>query len=145
MSNKENLIEFILKLSNEEAGLILNSLIKGIREEKLYEGTPAEHHKVVYSIKHNVTGKEYIGSSCKPKTRIQHHLSALMRGRHPVEDMQSDFNDYGNDYTISILEKITDYSQKNREYELMESHGSNVRGKGYNYKDVKWKLRKKSV
>jgi hypothetical protein len=51
-----------------------------------------------------------------------------------VEDMQADFNAYGEDYTVSIIEEI-DYSTRDKEYEWMCFYNSNIRGFGYNYKD----------
>ena len=147
MSNKEKLIEFILRLSNEDAELILNRLEseKKAKEDRLVEIKPKEYHKTIYSIKHNATGREYIGATDNFDRRIKSHLSALRNGRHKVEDMQADFDKYGYDYTISVLEEVTDYAQRHREYDLIEEHKSYIRGNGYNYKDAVFKKLKRGI
>ena len=91
--------------------------------------------RVIYAIKHNVTKRIYVGSSARPKMRFANHLSALRNGKHIVEDMQKDFDEHGDDFTFFVLETISDYKDKDREYEFMAFLESNVRGKGYNYKD----------
>jgi hypothetical protein len=74
-------------------------------------------------------------------------MSLLKTGKHSIEDMQADYDLYGDDFTVSILEEITTYEDRKREYELIESHKSFVRENGYNYKDAgfkKWRGSKKS-
>jgi hypothetical protein len=93
--------------------------------------------KKVYLIRHNKTNRVYIGSSKEVDIRIRKHMSDLRHHRHPVEDMQEDFDRYGDDYTVTILE---DSSKETRdEYEWQSIYRSYVRGKGYNYKDPRWK------
>lgn len=89
----------------------------------------------VYAIKHNRTGRVYIGSTWKPEVRHKNHLSLLRNHNHPVEDFQTDFDKFGDDLTFTVLEKITSYADKNREYEWMKKYRSYIRGEGYNYKD----------
>ncbi len=91
----------------------------------------------IYKITHIPTGRVYVGSSNVPEHRLASHLSALKNGRHPVEDMQSDFDELGNDYDFSIIGQIKDESENHKEYDCMLECGSNIRGKGYNYKDRK--------
>lgn len=91
--------------------------------------------RVIYMITHNVTKRMYIGSTGKFNTRIKNHLNALRSGRHSVEDMQKDFDDYGEDYTIEILDKIDSIKSFRKEYDYMEIYKSRIRGLGYNYKD----------
>lgn len=88
----------------------------------------------VYAIRHNVTNRVYIGSSSKVDQRFKNHMYCLRGGRHPVEDMQADFDKYGEDYTFTILEDVC-YSDKKAEFRWMEKYQSYVRGVGYNYKD----------
>ena len=88
----------------------------------------------VYMIRHNVTGRMYIGKSQNVPKRIYNHFILLQSGKHTVEDMQKDFNDYGNDFTISFLGEANS-SNLNLEIEMMEKYHSTVRGIGYNYKD----------
>ncbi len=89
----------------------------------------------VYAITHNPTGKSYIGSSKNAIERMKSHIWSLRRGAHPVEDMQTDYDLYGEDYTLSILDEIYSFDDREREYEWMEKLKSNIRGCGYNYKD----------
>lgn len=89
----------------------------------------------VYMIRHNVTGRMYIGSSKNASSRCRSHLNMLRSRSHIVEDMQKDFDEYGEDYTISVLETITQFSDRNKEYEWMKKYNSHIRGIGYNYKD----------
>lgn len=133
MTNREKLFYFIGTLTEKDAKMLIPAV-----EAFLYFQTKNKankFHEVIYCIKHNVTGKEYIGRTGAFENRIACHMGLLRNGKHPVEDMQSDFNVYGNDYTITILEEITDKEQRKREHELMLSRGSHIRGKGYNYKD----------
>lgn len=88
----------------------------------------------VYMIRHNVTGRMYIGRSNQSQTRIKHHFQLLRSGKHPVEDMQKDFDDYGDDYTVSMLGDVENHCLR-LEIEMMEKYQSTVRGIGYNYKD----------
>jgi hypothetical protein len=71
-------------------------------------------------------------------------MAALRGGYHKVEDMQSDFDEYGDDYTVSVLEEITSFENRKREYELMKIHQSYIRGIGYNYKDRTSKCQRRS-
>ena len=89
----------------------------------------------IYMIRHNKTGRIYIGSSRNVHSRCKHHLQLLRTGKHTVEDMQEDFDKYGEDYTVSVLETITEYADRNKEYEWMKKYSSHIREKGYNYKD----------
>ena len=91
--------------------------------------------RTVYAIRHNKTNRVYIGSSKHPEVRIKSHMTALRGGFHIVEDMQSDFDLYGEDYTISFLEVITKYEDRFHEYDWMKLFNSHIRGTGYNYKD----------
>lgn len=57
----------------------------------------------VYAIKHNKTGRIYVGSTESLKTRIGQHFQALKSNRHQSREMQTDFNDYGDDFSVYIL------------------------------------------
>ena len=92
----------------------------------------------VYAIRHNKTNRVYIGSSCHVDKRFYEHLSALRSNRHPVEDMQEDFDKYGEDFTLTVLDHIASIEEKDKEYDWMDKNQSYVRGVGYNYKDKKW-------
>jgi hypothetical protein len=62
-------------------------------------------------------------------------MSSLHTGKHPVEDMQSDFDKYGEDFTLLILDEIHTMDEKEKEYSWMRKYNSIERGVGYNYKD----------
>lgn len=103
--------------------------------------------RMIYSITHNPTGRTYVGSSKDAQARIKSHLYALRRGTHPVQDMQADFDTYGEDYTFLELEQINSWEERRKEYDWMVRLESNVKGKGYNYKDkaVRSTARNKTV
>ena len=89
----------------------------------------------IYCIRHNVTNRAYIGRSSQVDKRLKRHFDALRGHRHIVEDMQADFDEYGENYTVTILDEVYDYDDRLKEYEWMKKYHSNVRGLGYNYKD----------
>ena len=95
----------------------------------------AIYPRVIYMITHNVTKRMYIGSTGKFKTRIRLHLNALRAGRHSIEDMQKDFDMFGEDYSIEILDEIKINESFRKEYDYMDLYKSRIRGIGYNYKD----------
>lgn len=153
MTTKEKLIVLICTMTEEQAEAVLPvvQLVKKQKTEKPKEESkkepkkePKPFHEIVYCIKHNKTGKEYIGRSGCYLRRIKEHMALLKKGKHTIEDMQSDYDKYGEDYTITILDEITggSYWETSREFELMYEHESYIRGKGYNYKDrcfPRWK------
>ena len=94
-----------------------------------------KYPRKVYAIRHNVTDRVYIGSSCNVDKRFKEHLYALKAHNHVVDDMQRDYDEYGKDYTFTILDRINDSSEDEKEYEWMDKYQSFVRGIGYNYKD----------
>ena len=89
----------------------------------------------VYAIQHNTTKRIYIGSSKDVRSRYQSHMSLLRNGKHQVEDMQKDFDEHGEDYSLYILDEILDDSENSKEYEWMRKYNTRTRGVGYNYKD----------
>lgn len=91
--------------------------------------------RTVYAIQHNITKRIYVGSSNDIESRYWSHMSALRNHRHNVEDMQSDFDKYGENYSLFILDEIKEFSEIRKEYEWMGILKSNIRGTGYNYKD----------
>lgn len=91
--------------------------------------------RIVYALQHNKTGRMYIGSTANLERRYRAHMSALRNGKHNNEEMQKDFNEFGEDYSVFILEEIKNYSDRFREYELMKEYGTFDKDVGYNYKD----------
>lgn len=98
----------------------------------------------VYAIRHEVTNRVYIGSSCHVDRRFTEHLTALRAHRHPVEDMQADFDNYGEKFTITVVDHIASEREKDKEFDWMDKNQSWVRGVGYNYNDRKWVGRNKN-
>jgi len=49
----------------------------------------------IYGIKHLLSGKIYIGSTTKPKSRKKQHFSDLRKNRHCNKHLQRAFNKYG--------------------------------------------------
>lgn len=98
--------------------------------------------RMVYLIRHNKTNRIYIGSSSNPERRFKTHLYNLRSGCHIVEDMQSDYNNYGEDYSFLILDEIKTWEEREKEYEWMKKYDSTNRAIGYNYKDHKKLYRK---
>lgn len=99
----------------------------------------------IYAIRHNATDRVYIGSSCNVDRRVHSHLLSLRAHRHPVPDMQKDFDEYGEDFTVTVLDRINGPDEKNKEYEWMDKYQSFVRGIGYNYKDLKRRAEGKAM
>ena len=91
--------------------------------------------RTVYKIQHNVTNRIYIGSSAEVDKRINYHLTLLRSHSHPIEEMQKDFDEYGECFSISKIDEIRGEDEKHKEYEWMEEYKSYLREKGYNYKD----------
>ena len=91
----------------------------------------------VYAIRHNATDRVYIGSSLNVDRRFKQHLYALQAHTHVVDDMQKDYDEHGEDFTLTILDTINDESEIEKEYEWMDKYQSFTRGVGYNYKDLK--------
>ena len=95
----------------------------------------AENPKIVYAIKHNKTGRIYVGSSERASWRVKDHLNKLRRGSHENELMQQDFDKHGEDYSFYQLDVIPCQQKSNREYFWMMALGTFYEDKGYNYKD----------
>lgn len=91
--------------------------------------------RVIYAIQHNETKRMYIGITRNVNRRYLNHIYALRAGKHTIEDMQSDFNKYGENYSLFILEEVKEPEEADKEYEYMKEYQSYVRGIGYNYKD----------
>jgi hypothetical protein len=67
-------------------------------------------HFTIYAIQHNETGRIYIGITQDLKTRLIGHMTALRRGGHSNPLMQTDFNEYGENYTVFNVEEF-DYPE----------------------------------
>lgn len=63
---------------------------------------------VIYALKHNVTGKIYIGKTKDLYKRYALHLCELKSKRHKSKGLQEAFDKYGDDFSLYILEEIED-------------------------------------
>ncbi len=70
----------------------------------------------VYIIKNTLNGRCYVGSSKRIKRRISQHMSNLKGGYHENKNIQSDFNLYGEYFSISILEFCNNYKDREQHY-----------------------------
>jgi group I intron endonuclease len=90
----------------------------------------------VYALRHNPTGKYYVGCTRNVERRIHDHITQLKSGTHPVENMQKDFDLYGNDYSYFVLfEAYYGYDAFMAEKHFMSLLNSRDEKIGYNYKD----------
>lgn len=89
----------------------------------------------IYVIQHGPTKKRYVGSSVNAQRRFNQHLYRLRHGIHPVEDMQADFDRYGEDYTLTVIGEITTRAERELEYGWMLIYATYDRRYGYNYLD----------
>lgn len=92
----------------------------------------------VYLIRHNKTNRVYVGSSYDANNRYKAHIWNLKNKAHPVEDMQKDFDDFGDDFSFEIIDTIFEFDDRKKEYDWMRKYNSFERGIGYNYKDKKF-------
>lgn len=76
----------------------------------------------IYAIQNKVNKKIYIGKTENPQTRLQKHLYDLKGGRHIVEDMQEDYNKFGDVFDFFILEEGVSYSDRHIEYKYMKKY-----------------------
>jgi hypothetical protein len=62
-----------------------------------------------------------------------------------VEDMQKDYDEYGENFSYFILGKIETWQERKQEYEWMIKYRSFDRKFGYNYKDNEQEILRKSM
>lgn len=90
--------------------------------------------RTVYAIEHQQTGKIYIGSSCNFKERIKSHLRLLKNGKHPIENLQNDFNS-NSELKFYELDQIHAFEERAKEHKWMDHYKTRDKEFGYNYKD----------
>lgn len=91
--------------------------------------------RTVYALYIPSTGKRYIGSTSRPRARLQAHLSALERGKHHVQGLQEDFDLSGGNVNFEVLDIIEDFAERDKEYEWMAKFNTTDPAQGYNYLD----------
>ncbi len=94
-----------------------------------------DYPRKVYAIQHNVTGRIYVGSTKNTTKRYLAHMNDLKKGKHCNRAMQKDFNKYGEDYSLYVLDTIDSYEQRDMEYYWMEKLKTYDPRIGYNKND----------
>lgn len=89
----------------------------------------------IYAIWHEGTGRVYVGVSCDPVKRYDQHVGALRHGKHPVELFQMDYNLFGKELTLVILETINSKQERRKEFKRQTRLRSLDPKHGYNYRD----------
>lgn len=89
----------------------------------------------VYALTNVVTGRTYVGITGNPSRRKSAHLSALRRKKHTVEDLQTDYDKYGDVFSFRILEYVPHRTGRNAEFAWSMELRTYEREYGYNYKD----------
>ena len=98
----------------------------------------------IYAIQHNKTKKIYVGKSKDIYKRYTQHLFALKAGKHRSIEMQNDFDKYGDDFSVYILEEVENGKEWDRGLnrtkgtmaELKWIKKYNTVEKGYNGQDI---------
>ncbi len=92
----------------------------------------------IYTITNLVTGRTYVGKTQRglPSARVVKHFEALRSNRHSVEQLQEDFNKYGEDsFVVKYLDSFDDMEGARMEVFMMKVLRSQDKRFGYNYKD----------
>lgn len=91
--------------------------------------------RVVYAIRHDPTGKIYVGSTNNLCSRLSSHFTALKGGYHKNEAMQRDCNERGFSYSVFVLDFVTSFQDRNKEYLWIDALGTRSADVGYNSGD----------
>ena len=62
--------------------------------------------KYIYAIQHNQTKRIYVGCTKNITNRYIQHMQNLKSGRHASEEIQHDFDEFGEDFSVFLLEEI---------------------------------------
>ena len=98
----------------------------------------------IYKLECIQTGRVYIGKTYSPERRHKHHLFMLRAKKHVIEEMQADFDKYGeSSFVFTVLETVKRepvngqalFSDALREKQTMLEYRSYLPEFGYNYKD----------
>ncbi|MCD8377881.1 MAG: GIY-YIG nuclease family protein [Candidatus Gastranaerophilales bacterium] len=91
------------------------------------------HESGIYSIECLINGKKYIGQSIDMKKRVIQHRCDLRRHDHMNEDLQSDWDEYGEgNFSFDVLEKCEISELDNKERFYIGCCKSNLIEFGYN-------------
>ena len=98
-------------------------------------GATTKYPRYVYAIQHNTTGRIYVGSADNIQNRYKSHLSLLRRGKHKNKEMQHDFNGYGDNYSVFVLDEIKSIEDSGLENKWMDKLRTYDTRIGYNHAD----------
>jgi hypothetical protein len=74
----------------------------------------------IYQIKNLILERVYIGSSIYPDERLVSHKANLKRGKHPIKDLQDDWNNQSpKDFVFEVIQWI-DCNVNSRDLRRME-------------------------
>ena len=95
----------------------------------------------IYAIQHCQTGRIYVGRTSQLDQRLKAHFQSLRNNTHPNELMQSDYNQYGDDYEVFVLEVVENAYpiKRDAEFKWMDKLNTGDQRVGYNYKDHHFK------
>lgn len=106
-----------------------------------------KHLRTIYVIKNTINNRMYVGCSTNYSERMNVHFRNLRGQRHPIDEMQDDFNKYGEKaFVCQIIRECYDKKEASRvEAFYMSLLKTHDHAHGYNYKDKKgtgWKAEK---
>jgi len=88
--------------------------------------------RTIYALKHEPTGKIYVGSTNNLWLRTSSHIYSAINGMHPSKELIEDVKNYGPSFSLSILDVIWDYAEKDKEYLWMDALNTRDPQYGYN-------------
>lgn len=89
----------------------------------------------IYVLRNTVTRKIYVGKTNYPLRRYRQHLIHLHTGKHPVADMQADYDEYGDHFQFVVVDTIRSYQDRFKEKAWMRKLKTYERNRGYNYQE----------
>lgn len=97
----------------------------------------------VYILRHEATGKIYVGSAADVLLRYKSHRSKLKHGRHNSTNLQKDYDSHEDkSLSIVVIDSIAGISEKAKEYEWMDLLRTYDPAVGYNGNDHHFRHRR---
>lgn len=87
----------------------------------------------IYAIQHNATKKIYIGKTKNVYKRYKDHLNSLRLGKHGSIDMQYDYDKYGEDFSVYVLEEVDNGNRRCPSFNEGRSRASDA--------ELKWMIK----
>ena len=92
----------------------------------------------IYAIQHNVTDRIYVGITEDVGRRVKLHFSELKGHRHHNYEMQKDFDEFGFDYSVFVLEFSVLPGNRWKERYYIETLHTDDPAIGYNGNDPRY-------